>query len=143
MSLRARLTAGLIVVAAIGLLVVGAVVYAEQRSFLLKRVDEQVRSAPPALGHQLAEQGVLPFGARRFPPRGPFGGEGRPGGPAPANLPPGTYGELRGPSGSSIGSVMRSIKPAGANNAAYRSALRCRIAVHSSRCGSFTRSTAA
>jgi two-component system OmpR family sensor kinase len=94
MSLRARLTAGLIIVAAIGLLVVGAVVYAEQRSFLLKRVDEQVRAAPPALAHQFRQQRVLPFG-----------GPARPGGPHPPDLPPGTYGELRDPSGASLASV--------------------------------------
>jgi two-component system OmpR family sensor kinase len=105
MSLRARLTAGLILVAAVGLLVVGGVVYAEQRSFLLKRVDEQVRSAPPALGRQLAHQRALPFGAHRFVPRPPDGDQGGPGGPAPANLPPGTYGELRNASGRSLASV--------------------------------------
>ena len=41
-SLRARLIAVLLTVAAVGLLVLAAVTYAEQRSFLLERVDQQL-----------------------------------------------------------------------------------------------------
>src|SRR4051812_43044087 len=105
MSLRVRLTAGLILVAAVGLVAVGGVVYAEQRSFLLDRVDEQARSAPPALAHQLGERGLLPRRRGAFAPRPP-GDEGPgPGGPALANLPPGTYGQLRAANGRSLGSV--------------------------------------
>ena len=44
-SLRARLLAAVLVLAAAGLLIVGAVTYAEQRSFLLDRVDSSVRAA--------------------------------------------------------------------------------------------------
>ena len=54
-SLRARLLAAVLVLAAAGLLLAGAIVYAEQRSFLFQRVDEQARSAPPAAAHALAE----------------------------------------------------------------------------------------
>ena len=39
MSLRARLVAGLLLLAAAGLLIVGGVTYVEQRSFLQDRVD--------------------------------------------------------------------------------------------------------
>ena len=44
-SLRARLIAALLAVAAVGLLVLGGVTYAEQRSFLLTRVDAAARNA--------------------------------------------------------------------------------------------------
>ena len=47
-SLRARLIAALIVLAAAGLVTLAAVTYAEQRSFLLQRADQQARSAPGA-----------------------------------------------------------------------------------------------
>ena len=47
-SLRARLLASVLVLSAVGLLLLGAVTYFEQRSFLLKRVDQQARAAPPA-----------------------------------------------------------------------------------------------
>jgi two-component system, OmpR family, sensor kinase len=41
MSLRARLMAGLLVLAAAGLVTLGAVTYTEQRSFLYDRADQQ------------------------------------------------------------------------------------------------------
>jgi two-component system OmpR family sensor kinase len=47
MSLRARLLVGLVALVAVGLVTVGAVTYAEQRSFLLQRVDQEVTSATP------------------------------------------------------------------------------------------------
>ena len=112
MSLRARLLAGLILIAAAGLLLLGGIVYAEQRSFVTDRLDEQVRGAPPALAHQLDEQrgGGAADG-------GGFGGgaprrHGGPGGEgpreAPANLPPGTYGELRSAAGEVLTSTVLS-----------------------------------
>jgi two-component system, OmpR family, sensor kinase len=105
MSLRARLTAGLILVAAVGLLLLGGIVYAEQRSFLFQRVDDQVRSAPPALSHDLAERGGVPRGGGALGPRPPGDGDRDGGGPVSTSLPPGTYGELRDAAGSSLGSV--------------------------------------
>jgi two-component system OmpR family sensor kinase len=42
LSLRARLLIGLVALAAVGIGVAGLVTYAEQRSFLLTRVDRQV-----------------------------------------------------------------------------------------------------
>ena len=90
-SLRARLIAVLLVVAAGGLLALAGITYAEQRSFLLERVDAQLSTAVPAMEHQLI---------------GDRGGRGEPrgGGPRPGdvNLPPGTYGELRDASGDRI-----------------------------------------
>jgi two-component system, OmpR family, sensor kinase len=88
-SLRARLIAVLLVVAAAGLLVLAVVTYTELRSYVYDRVDQQARSAIPAMEHQLT---------------GGRGGPGDRGGPPPGevNLPPGTYGELRDASGSVI-----------------------------------------
>ncbi|HET6506226.1 MAG TPA: HAMP domain-containing sensor histidine kinase [Baekduia sp.] len=45
MSLRTRLIAGLLALAAIGLLLLAGVTYAEQRHFLVSRVDDQARQA--------------------------------------------------------------------------------------------------
>jgi two-component system OmpR family sensor kinase len=112
MSLRVRLLAGLITIAAAGLLLVGGIVYAEQRSFLLDRVDEQLRAAPPALGHRLDEQLASSAIGNRSSPGGPPDGDNDRGGraprEAPANLPPGTYGELRGPTGAFLTSAVLS-----------------------------------
>jgi two-component system OmpR family sensor kinase len=97
-SLRARLLAGLVVLAAIGLVVMGAVTYAEQRSFLYQRVDQQLVAAAPEVSRALDERGVNVPGAE--PP--PFAGPGPRGGPdgggppgAPVMVPPGTYGQRR------------------------------------------------
>ena len=93
-SLRARLLAGLLALTAAGMLIAGAVTYAEQRSFLLQRVDEQTRDAPFVLGRALdgddGDDGPRPGG-----PGGPGGNDGGPLGP-----PAGTYGELRTASGT-------------------------------------------
>jgi two-component system OmpR family sensor kinase len=106
-SLRARLIACLLVLAAVGLLIAGAATYAEQRTFLLDRVDQQARSALRPLSHELDARGF------RAPPRGgarPFGEHdpgdfGRGPGPIDTNLPPGTYGERRSASGKVLGST--------------------------------------
>src|ERR1700709_2073434 len=45
MSLRTRLVAGLLALAAVGLLLLAGVTYAEQRHFLISRVDDQARQA--------------------------------------------------------------------------------------------------
>ncbi|HKG66111.1 MAG TPA: HAMP domain-containing sensor histidine kinase [Solirubrobacteraceae bacterium] len=90
-SLRARLLAGLLALTAAGMLIAGAVTYAEQRSFLLQRADEQTRDAPFVLGRALdGDDGD--DGPR---PGGPGGNDGGPLGP-----PAGTYGELRTPAGT-------------------------------------------
>jgi two-component system, OmpR family, sensor kinase len=114
-SLRTRLIAGLLVVAAVGLVLLGAITYAEQRSFLIDRVDQQARSASPAVSRALDDQGVAnpgsrehkPDGDERPPPRGGGQGDGDRGGPA-ANLPPGTYGQRRDASGKVLGHVVLS-----------------------------------
>ena len=77
MTLRVRLLLGLVVLAAIGLTVAGGITYREQRSFLSKRVNEQLASAV-AVPQQ--------FGARRNDNTNPN---------APRSVPFGTYAEVR------------------------------------------------
>src|SRR4051794_11070799 len=109
-SLRARLVAGLLALAAVGLIVLAAVTYAEQRSFLLHRVDQQVASAPPQLGRELGGRGIGPRGDadhdgdHRSRPGGD--GPGPAGDAPPIGLPPGTYGQRRDASGRVLGSVV-------------------------------------
>ncbi len=71
-SLRARLIAGLLALAAVGLLVLAGVTYAEQRRFLYERVDQQARAAPFAVAVALSGSGFAPRdgdGPRRRQPR--------------------------------------------------------------------------
>jgi two-component system OmpR family sensor kinase len=91
-SLRSRLLAALLALTALGLLLLGGITYIEQRSFELDRLDEQVRTALPAVAGAMADQGVgaLPRAVDRRPPGGAPG----------IGLPIGTYGELRGPDGT-------------------------------------------
>ncbi|MGN6189655.1 MAG: sensor histidine kinase [Conexibacter sp.] len=89
-SLRARLVAGLLALAAVGLLVLGGITYAEQRSFLYDRVDQQLHAAIRPVS------AALDFGLR--PPPGDGDRPGAPGfgGGGPGfGLPEGTYGEHR------------------------------------------------
>ena len=64
MSLRARLIAGLLVLAAVGLVTLGAVTYAEQRSFLMKRVDQEAKAAIGPISGSLDRRGANVSGAR-------------------------------------------------------------------------------
>ena len=121
MSLRARLIVGLVSLAAVGMLLAGAITYAEQRSFLYERVDRQADDALPVVDRALREHGVggapirdgagpgpRPGGA---PDRRPgFGGRGGdPGGPRDRgrNLPSEIFGQGR----SADGKVLRSDWP--------------------------------
>src|SRR5829696_2330374 len=107
MSLRARLIATLLVLAASGMLVLAAITYATQRTFQLDRVDDQTASARFAIDQRLDEQGAAGSGpdpgfGRGYGP-GPVGrapGDRRP--QKEANLPPGTYGERRDASGAVV-----------------------------------------
>jgi two-component system OmpR family sensor kinase len=113
-SLRARLLTGVLLLSAAGLVVVGAVTYSDQRSFLEGRADQQVRSAAGAISEQLDAKHVGPApyasgespepGAGSFPGGGGGGGGFRP--PRSAglvNLPPGTFGERRLSDGRVLG----------------------------------------
>jgi two-component system OmpR family sensor kinase len=94
-SLRARLLLGVAVLVAGGLTAGAVVTYAEQRSFLMDRVDQQVQAAVAPLSFQLGT------GARHVGDPGrnrPRAGDPPPG--APPTLPPGTFGALLGPHGT-------------------------------------------
>ena len=87
-SLRARLLAAVLALTAAGLLLLGGITYIGQRSFLLDRLDDQIRRAPPAAAGALGAGGGPP------PPQGN-------GGPPPGSgLPPGTYVERRDADGN-------------------------------------------
>jgi two-component system, OmpR family, sensor kinase len=98
-SLRARLVVGLLALAAVGLLVLAGITYAEQRSFLLDRVDQQLQAGIRPIAVALDGGFGLPPGPGR-PGTGPPGGaEPDRGGPG-FGLPEGTYGERRAASGA-------------------------------------------
>src|SRR3954447_12973159 len=123
MSLRTRLIAALIVLATAGLVTLAAVTYAEQRSFLLDRVDQQARDAQRAVSFELAGGGFPGPAIRRPPPlirpgvRGgappgppappgaPADGDNDGGGSGPQGLPRGTVGQIRTSSGAVIDST--------------------------------------
>jgi two-component system, OmpR family, sensor kinase len=93
-SLRSRLLAAVLALAAVGLLLLGGVTYAEQRSFLYDKIDQQLRSGIGFAAHELEGQtsGDGGQGDRR-PPRG--------GGPG-FGLPPGSYVQKRDADGNVI-----------------------------------------
>jgi two-component system OmpR family sensor kinase len=103
-SLRGRLVATLLVLAAAALVVLGAVTYATQRSYLDQRLDDQTRFALGPVGRALDGQGSRLEGAPRAgPDPDRHDHDGGPG-PAEVSLPPGTYGERRDAEGDRIGS---------------------------------------
>ncbi len=127
-SLRARVLASVLVLAAVGMVSVGAVTYAEQQSFLENRANQQARTAIGAMSQVLDNAGYVPRSSP-LPPNGSAeeSGEGkssndsesasapgentsrppgrRGGGPQAIQplLPPGTYGQRRESSGKVIG----------------------------------------
>jgi two-component system OmpR family sensor kinase len=118
LSLRARLLISLIGLVAGGLVVVAGVTYEEQRSFLLGRVDQQALQAFEVVSFQLDASGANVGGGGALGSHvitgatGATGSEARPnadkdrplGGPTQrVSLPPGTYGERRGPEGKRVG----------------------------------------
>jgi two-component system OmpR family sensor kinase len=94
-SLRARLVAGVVAVAAVGLIVLAGVTYAEQRSFQYDRVDGQVHAAVFPVSGQLDRQSNLQGVAAD-----------RDDGPGPRahdeTTPYGTYGERRNANGERV-----------------------------------------
>jgi two-component system OmpR family sensor kinase len=98
-SLRARLLAAVLALTACGLLLVGAITYAEQRSFQFDRVDEQLRATVMQVGQELDQMTGGPVGQYGDPDdhRGPGGGPN-------FGIPAGTYGEKRDASGRVIAS---------------------------------------
>ena len=137
-SLRARLVAGLLLLAAVGLIALAAITYFEQRSFLYDRVDQQLRDAAPQIINTLVDNGVaVPghapglggghgngMGGLGMPGAGGLGGGAAGGGtsggdesrggpnggpPRPApTLPPGTWGAFYNNAGELYGPVVAS-----------------------------------
>ncbi|HMD56819.1 MAG TPA: HAMP domain-containing sensor histidine kinase [Solirubrobacteraceae bacterium] len=119
-SLRARLLTGVLLLSAAGLILLGLVTYAEQRSFLYGRVDQEARAAVPALSQALDAAGYRPAtetGQSGLPDSQggggfrPGGGPGGLGGRPAINLPPGTYGQRRDASGNVLGHVLIKYSP--------------------------------
>jgi two-component system OmpR family sensor kinase len=91
MTLRLKLLVAVIVMVFAGLLVSDVVTYTSLRSFLLNRVDQQLLASREFVARAIVEEQNVPD---FFP-----GGSRL----APALLPPGTYGLLRGVDGRVIG----------------------------------------
>jgi two-component system OmpR family sensor kinase len=95
MSLRTRLVALLIALAASGMLLLGAITYISQKDYQNSRIDEQTRTAETAVSHQLdSKLGVAPSSVSGSGPR-----------PENANLPSGTYGQRRAADGTTLAST--------------------------------------
>jgi two-component system, OmpR family, sensor kinase len=108
-SLRARLLAGLLVLVAAGLVTLAAVTYAEQRSFLYQRSDQQVEAAHAPVSDALDRARSVVPGDRDFqPPGGGFGADPGDDGhhPGPAELPGYAVGQRLDASGKQVGKTV-------------------------------------
>jgi two-component system OmpR family sensor kinase len=105
-SLRARLIIGLLVLSAAGLITLAAVTYAEQRSFLYDRVDQQAESARFPVSAQLDRANAnVPGEMDQGPGGGPFGDDH--GGPPHGGLPAGyAVGQRRDAQGDVLGNTV-------------------------------------
>ena len=100
MTLRVRLVATLLALAAVGMVALAATTYLTQRDYLEQRVDDQTSAALPAIGKQLDQRGASFSGGHESD----SGGDGHDGPDRDAfDLPQGTYGERRDASGARIG----------------------------------------
>jgi two-component system, OmpR family, sensor kinase len=103
-SLRARVLASVLALTAVGMVALGAVTYAEQSSFLQKRVDHDARASVNALSQLLDDAGFkVPDDANDRPDEQHDHGPPGPAPGPPVNLPPGTYGQRRDASGRVLG----------------------------------------
>ena len=115
-SLRTRLTAVLVSLAAVGLILLAAITYGSQKQFLDQRIDDQVEAAGDFIVRAVIDKTTLAYqngtltrtqdglgdtAAGNGP--GPGKGGGPRGGRDRGDLPPGTYGELRTSAGKRIG----------------------------------------
>lgn len=89
-SLRARLLVGMIVMVLLGLVVVDVATYVSLKSFLVGRVDDELKAAAPLAAGQLLDHHDE---HRPGPPRGA---------PSSSGLPTGSYVAVLGPDGSVI-----------------------------------------
>src|SRR6476620_3936903 len=89
------------------MILLASITYAEQKSFLHDRIDQQTKAALFPIERALHANGVPDPGApARAGGDGDFGERGPGGGAAPAiDLPPQTYGQRRTASGRVLGSV--------------------------------------
>src|SRR3954468_13329680 len=99
MSLRTRLVAGLLALAAVGLVLLAGVTYLEQRHFLYDRVDQQAKAA---VGRSAPRFGTGAPSRYGLPPATDPDGDGRPGDGdhGPAGLSAGTWLYSRSSSGA-------------------------------------------
>jgi two-component system OmpR family sensor kinase len=108
-SLRGKLLLGLALLTTAGCVVISAVTYTQQRSFLLARVNQQAVAAANPVSYNLDAKGIDAPGATD----GTNSAAGRRGaGPAghgprsaSVDLPPGTFGQRRDAQGRVIGSA--------------------------------------
>lgn len=112
-SLRARLTGGVLALAAIGLIALAAITWGSQRRFLEQQVDDRARSSVRFIAGQVIDKNR--YAALTGSTDGdPFtasdddaDGDGRPGDRPPGkgrgDLPPGTFGALLTTDGKQIG----------------------------------------
>jgi len=129
-SLRSRVLVSVLLLSAAGLILLAAVTYAEQRSFLVGRVDQQVKAAVPAMSIALDREGFVPpsrartgsattsaaestTSTQRGQGRGSGQGAAANGGRGAAvevgpepNLPPGTYGQRMEADGKVLGHTL-------------------------------------
>jgi two-component system OmpR family sensor kinase len=104
-SLRARLLAAVLALTACGLLLVGGITYAEQRSFLYDRVDQQVTAAIPPVARELDQLRGGPGGG--YDDRD----DHRPGGGPNLGIPAGTYGQKRDADGNVLAGTGKVFTP--------------------------------
>ena len=73
-SLRARLVAGLLALAAVGLVALAGITYAEQRSFLVERVDDQLDAVGDSAAYEipLGDEDLEPVVEEIVAPPGTF-----------------------------------------------------------------------
>ena len=90
MTLRVRLTIALVILVGIGLIAADVATYTALRSFLVQRVDQQLRSSPEPM---------------LFALQSPDFHHGPPGGGPASALPPGTYGEIFDANGTSVNHI--------------------------------------
>jgi two-component system OmpR family sensor kinase len=101
LSLRTRLLAGMLGLVTVALVVAAVSIYAEQRSFLLSRLDQRVIAAASPISYQLGIDARLlsrPIADENSPDRG-HGAVSPLGKGLAGFLPSGTYGELVDPDG--------------------------------------------
>lgn len=93
MTLRVRLTIALVILVGVGLIAADVATYSSLRSYLMKRVDQQLLSSPPAMVNALRSSDSY---------SGPSGDDA-------STLPVGTYGEIFDANGNVLSHVTVSL----------------------------------